>query len=858
MTQKASRLPTKTDRLLQNQKKVKDLYALNRLRITPRTIQNPSGGSIGAGGDVSSAAESNSLKSQGDTMVGPIAFFPVDVFIDSTTDPSNPSINIGEGASNPPDYSTYVLVTGGSPPTDLSTIFGAAFAGQMLKLQAIVDIVIKDAVANGSGNILTTTNNDQTLAAGSITEFMFDITSSPGGVQGAWRLASTGGSTSPGGDAKTGFMLTSTGSTQTVPSATQVILDVFDIPVIQDGVIVSTIDNSLTPLESGRYVFGFNLTLSADSNNTTADFVLIVNGTPLTNVNSVFLRGFGDNSGLYPTAPFDFIAGDVLTIGISHDKGVPVTFDFQECGFYMTKVESGGGSGEGATSLPELSDVQFPTFPIDNDVLTFNASSGFWENIPPQSGGMNTDMSNMISPTIPSVPLSMNLQNITGVNFLEFDSNGAKSITTLDNIFFNKSQQSIASIVGGINIKVNSDEEIIFETPNGIIAKFDEVNAADRRLEMQGNRISDVGKISFSPVFSTATASTSQIFEESGFNSLFYVAAGGSHVFKSSVTSEILLTIGNIVGGGGNLQDIGFMNFNANEINSMTRDGDMQLVYQSGDSGPADILMRSGGQLKSITDIGTGGGATNQISQGNSNVTVTDTGVGSITIAADGQSIAAFTNSIGIVFDKDLNMGGNDLKSTGFISPGSNGVQDIGSATLFYNLMFSNFHFFNNTNNFMNGDSGGLNYQVGTGDTHDFKTGGSTRMLVRNSDVSMLTDVEMNSNSINNIFDATITGHLIIESFDAIIEFPLSGAILDVNTYDFGRSDQFIQSTNDGVNYWTEVGERHQFVVDGVVQFRVTDEHCLVGKDLLIFQALQHQGATVGFFGRTPVNIRAP
>ena len=708
MSQKASRLPTKTDRLLQNQKKVKDLYALNRLRITPKSIQNPSFGSIGAGGDVSSAAESNSLKTQGDTMIGPIAFFPVDVFIDSTTDPANPSINIGQGISNPPDYSSYVLVTGGSPPTDLSTIFGAAYAGQLLKLQAIVDIVIKDAIANGSGNILTTTNQDETLGAGTITEFIFDITAGPGGVQGAWRRATSG---------------------------------------------------------------------------------------------------------------------------------------------------TGGGGSTG--TLGELADVDLSLPLMDAEVLTYNGTSGFWENIPPQSGGMNTDMSNMISPTIPPVALDMNLQNITGVNFLEFHSGGAKSISTLDNIFFNKSQQSIASIVGGINIKVNSDEEIIFETPNGIIAKFDEVNAADRRLEMQGNRISDVGKLLFSPVFANETSGFTQIFEESGFGSLRYVTKS-SHVFLSDNTSDILLTIGHIVGGGGLLQDIGFMNFNANEINSMVRDGDMQLVYQSGDSGPADILMRSGGQLKSITDIGTGGGATNQISQGNSNVTVTDTGVGSITIAADAQSIAAFTNSIGIVFDKDLNMGGNDVKSTGFISPGSNGVQDIGSASLFYNLVFSNFHFFNNTDNFMNGDAGGLNYQVGTGDTHDFLTGGGTRMQIRNSDVSMLTAVDMNSNSINNIFDATVTGHLIIESFDAIIDFPLSGAILDVNTYDMGRFDQFIQSTTGGVNYWTEAGEDHQMIVDGQVQFRVNDEHCLVGKDLKIFADLQHQGIRVGFFNRTPTTIRAP
>jgi len=148
-----------------------------------------------------------------------------------------------------------------------------------------------------------------------------------------------------GGNAKTGFMLTSTGSTQVVPAGSAVTLDVFNITVIQDGVTVNTTTNVLTPLETGRYAFGLNLTLSADSNNTTADFVLVVNGTPLTNVNSVFLRGFGDNSGLYPTAPSDFSAGDTLEIRISHDKAGPVTFTFQECGFYLIKQEAGGGSG---------------------------------------------------------------------------------------------------------------------------------------------------------------------------------------------------------------------------------------------------------------------------------------------------------------------------------------------------------------------------------------------------------------------------------------------------------------------------------------------------------------------------------
>ena len=190
MTQAAPRLPTKTDRLLDHQNQIKDIYGLNRTKLTSKTIQNPVFGSSGAGGDTSSAATGASLQTQGDTMIGPIAFFPVDVFIDNATDPANPSINIGSGASNPPDFSTYVLVSGSGTDDSLNTIYGAAFAGQLLKLQAIVDIEIKDGATEGVGNIVTN-GLSQNVLAGSITEFIFDITASPNGNQGGWRLSST-------------------------------------------------------------------------------------------------------------------------------------------------------------------------------------------------------------------------------------------------------------------------------------------------------------------------------------------------------------------------------------------------------------------------------------------------------------------------------------------------------------------------------------------------------------------------------------------------------------------------------------------------------------------------------------------
>jgi len=81
MVQKASNFPSKTDVLINNKKNIAALYGLNRLRIGAQQIQTPSA----LGGTPSSATDSggtgNFLKTQGDTMIGPIAFFPVDVTI---------------------------------------------------------------------------------------------------------------------------------------------------------------------------------------------------------------------------------------------------------------------------------------------------------------------------------------------------------------------------------------------------------------------------------------------------------------------------------------------------------------------------------------------------------------------------------------------------------------------------------------------------------------------------------------------------------------------------------------------------------------------------------------------------------
>jgi len=296
---KANRHATKTDTLISVVNQARQARGLDRHRIVPRVSQLPSGGGAQAAtGGV--GASGNFLDPTGDTMVGPIAFFPVQTSIDSTTDPLNPSMDIG---INSGDYSTYVQVTGDNE--ELRTILGASFSGQLLYLQytGLGTLTIKKGDGTDGGNIVTNTGGDLLVGFGEVIIMLFDPTGGADpAVNGAWRVVAGGAGSVSGGNAKAALMITTTGNTQVVAAGPPVTLDVFDITVIADGVTVNTTTNSLIPLASGRYAFGLNLNLSADVNNTTADFVLVVNGVPLTNVNSVFLRGFGDNDGLYPTA----------------------------------------------------------------------------------------------------------------------------------------------------------------------------------------------------------------------------------------------------------------------------------------------------------------------------------------------------------------------------------------------------------------------------------------------------------------------------------------------------------------------------------------------------------------------------
>ena len=199
-SQKATRLPSARDRLLKNKQQIRDLYGLSRQRITQRTIQPPAGGSGSPRGVTAPAG--NFLATEGDTMVGPIAFFPRLTFIvDNVGQDDDDSINIADvntATTNPPEaYSSYVLVTPIGSDDNLRTIFGAGFSGQLLYLQgtATTTIRLQHGTTTNDGNILTPDGSEFAIDGAKIVTLIFDITVSLGpNVSGSWRIITNRGS----------------------------------------------------------------------------------------------------------------------------------------------------------------------------------------------------------------------------------------------------------------------------------------------------------------------------------------------------------------------------------------------------------------------------------------------------------------------------------------------------------------------------------------------------------------------------------------------------------------------------------------------------------------------------------------
>ncbi len=147
---KASKRVTTPDRIKELLRQNKKQFALDRQRA--RGVSDVQ--TVGSGlGSSSTGSPKGFLRTEGDTMIGPIAFFPK--LQEITTDEIDISLPTDEGDTG--NYSSNILINaqGVSTTDDLQTITGAQFAGQIMFMQGTVGETI--SIWN-SDNLIPITN----------------------------------------------------------------------------------------------------------------------------------------------------------------------------------------------------------------------------------------------------------------------------------------------------------------------------------------------------------------------------------------------------------------------------------------------------------------------------------------------------------------------------------------------------------------------------------------------------------------------------------------------------------------------------------------------------------------------------
>ena len=148
---------------------IKRLYSLQGSTGSPRASTR----SFGVAGGSSTPPEIDEyarLKTQGDTMIGAISYFPKITVIDGSGEID--VVQGGVGALDD-DYTSYLIVTPVGVADDLETINGVSHAGQLIHLEANTTGTI--TLKHDTGNIFIPSESDHTISAGGFATLIYDI-----------------------------------------------------------------------------------------------------------------------------------------------------------------------------------------------------------------------------------------------------------------------------------------------------------------------------------------------------------------------------------------------------------------------------------------------------------------------------------------------------------------------------------------------------------------------------------------------------------------------------------------------------------------------------------------------------------
>ena len=194
MTGKANVKKSVIDDIIKLKRQEAKSFGLARQSVSGVGSVSVIGASGEKGGSDNNENTALGLKTEGGTMIGPIAFYPTVTSIVSGV------LDVGIDTLTPANaYSSRVICLGGATSgasIDINTIAGAAYAGQMLYLQAVATTFL--TLKHGTGNIFSPTGADVEFSNKEIITLQFDSTS--GTVGGDWIVSSsiTGGGTVSG------------------------------------------------------------------------------------------------------------------------------------------------------------------------------------------------------------------------------------------------------------------------------------------------------------------------------------------------------------------------------------------------------------------------------------------------------------------------------------------------------------------------------------------------------------------------------------------------------------------------------------------------------------------------------------
>ena len=726
MVSKAKRLPTTTDALINSRRIQQELYGLSRLRITTKSIAPPS-----KSGTVTSTSEGGGgtgagLQTVGDSMIGPIAFFPVDADIVSD------AIDISPTGNNPSDFSSYVrLLPEGGINDELLTINGTAFSGQLLYLQGksnlIVDII--EGTAINGGNILSE-GVDLVLVGDQIITLIFDPDADTGdpAVNGAWRVVAGGSATGR----QLLFATLSADQTSNLTAGNHVEFDTEGIGLGQ--LVLSTgggqADGIVSGFIAGRiYNIEYGIRMEGSGNAAALVVRPRINDTTDTGTtaNAITVSS-NENQSFIPTGFAIFIPNaDTDTIRLEIIGSDSVTDIFADSTYMIitSDIEGGSSGGGGASTLDQLNDVTITT-PLLNQVLTFNGS--LWVNQAPAGGGLNQDLSNLSAPTIPGVDLNMNNNAILGVTGIDLDG-ASPIIQGIGVLDFVQAGVQIITDSGGLTNTVSGSQSHDF-----VIGGNSGMELSSVALTMKtGFRIADVPDMTFALSGENQVVNKFSLAFDPLKGGVINVPTGEPLVFEEFGTTRAsfqkFLTIGYT------LNDIVGLHL-SDSTNSAVIDGEMRLDGN-------DVFIGTGGLQVNITTLANSLTTTDRIESPDTLTNIIATN-GTLQMKIAGTTRWTM-NSVNLTIDRSISLGQNNISDVGKINP-FNSSSTLGDGSTFFGNTFTSFLTLGNTANSFFGDTGGIDYNTSFGRKHEFQLGGLPVMEINSSQMELLNGISLDMN----------------------------------------------------------------------------------------------------------------